>query len=97
MDGGQDPTLLASAAASGGNGAGLDPRQEKSDKRRANKDQGQQDDDKPTRVRVVNYKKKAETKVNAGRNILTDARILKRMIETDQKETDMNKRKVCLA
>ena len=48
------------------------------------------------KARPVNYKRKAETKVNLGHSTMTDARFWSRKVDLDLNETDPEKRRALL-
>ena len=58
------------------------------------KENTEKDVDPPKKA--VNYKKKADTKVNQGRTTLMDARLWTRRVDDDLNQTDPNLRKQCL-
>ena len=53
-------------------------------------------DEQRKKEKVVNYKKKADNKVNQGRTTLMDARLWTRRVDDDLGQMDPNLRKQCL-
>ena len=54
------------------------------------------DNDEQRKEKVVNYKKKADSKINAGRSTCTDARYWSRIIQDDMARKDVEQRKASL-
>ena len=93
--------MLASAGSGGlqlqGSGAGQNagPQLTKEELAAAKKVQ-QEELKKKRESRPVNYKKKAESKVNLGRSTLTDSRYWARIVEADMKQPNPDLRKASL-